>query len=377
MKAKFVIAIGWLVFAVNFGLLFVSSPARSQSSGSAEWERIVAAAKKEGKLVAGIPASADLRKQIEATFKAKFPGIELELMPSRGAQNARKIADEYKAGIHNTDLSIGGTDTMLYGFVEPGIAEPFEPFMVLPEVKDPKQWWGGHIWGDNKSGKRLIYSFGAFTSDNLWYNTELVKPEEIRSYDDLLQPKWKGRIGLLDPRNPGCGHSTWTFFWMIKGEDYLKKLVQQELLISTNQRLLGEGLAKEKIALTIGISYYTLEPFIKAALPVKALPVTKEGTYTSNGSQTITIVKNPPHPNATKVFVNWLLSKEGQEMFGKAMGQATRRLDVDTKWLRTIGVYAAKDTLSVETYYKLQNHLEDAIDQYRRPAMEIARQLVR
>ena len=59
------------------------------------------------------------------------------------------------------------------------------------------------------------------------------------------------------------------------------------------------------------------------------------------------------------------------------MGQATRRLDVDTKWLRTIGVYAAKDTLSVETYYKLQNHLEDAIDQYRRPAMEIARQLVR
>ena len=72
---------------------------------------------------------------------------------------------------------------MLYGFVEPGIAEPFEAFMVLPEVKDPKQWWGGHIWGDNKSGKRLNYSFGAFTSDNLWYNTELVKPEKIRSYD--------------------------------------------------------------------------------------------------------------------------------------------------------------------------------------------------
>ena len=90
MKAKFVIAIGWLVFAVNFALLLVSSPAHSQSSGSAEWERIVAAAKKEGKLVAGIPASADLRKQIEATFKAKFPGIELELMPSRGRAERKK-----------------------------------------------------------------------------------------------------------------------------------------------------------------------------------------------------------------------------------------------------------------------------------------------
>src|SRR5262245_23312912 len=347
----------------------------SQTNASVDWERIVAAARKEGRLAAGIPASADLRKQMEATFKAKFSGIELELSPSSGSQNARNIAEEYKAGIRNFDLSIGGTDTMLYGFVEPGIAEPFEPYLLLPEVKDPKQWWGGHIWGDNKGGKRLIYSFEAFTSDNLWHNTELVKPEELRSYDDLLLPKWKGKIGLLDPRNPGAGHSTWTFLWMIRGEEFLKKLVQQDLLISTNQRLLGEGLAKGKISLTIGISYYTLEPFIKAGLPVKALPVPKEGTYTSNGSGTITIVKNPPHPNATKVFVNWLLGKEGQETFSKAMGQATRRLDVDTKWLGAIGVHAAKDTLSIETYYKLQNHLEDAIDQYRRPAMEIARQV--
>lgn len=223
--------------------------------------------------------------------------------------------------MRNFDLSIGGTDTMLYGLVEPGIAEPFESYMVLPEVRDPKQWWGGHIWGDNVGTKRFNYSFQAYTSDNLWYNTELLKPEEIRSYDDLLQPKWKGKIGLLDPRNPGAGHSTWTFFWMIKGEDYLKKLVQQDLLISTNQRQIADALAKGKLSLTIGISYYTLEPFIKAGLPVKALPLPKEGTHTSNGSGTITILKNPPHPNTTKVFVNWLLSREGQEIFGKRWGR--------------------------------------------------------
>src|SRR5258706_15804203 len=96
------------------------------------------------KLVAGIPASADLRKQLEAAFKAKFPVIEIELSPSRGPQNVRKIAEEYKAGIHHFDLSIGGTDTMLYGFVEPAIAQPFQPFMLLPEGKEPKQRWGAH-----------------------------------------------------------------------------------------------------------------------------------------------------------------------------------------------------------------------------------------
>ena len=376
MKTTLTALLIWSLVGAQGVLLLISNRAHSQTGATAEWERTMAAAKKEGKLVAGIPASADLRKQLEAAFKAKFPGIEIELSPSRGPQNVRKIAEEYKAGIRNFDLSIGGTDTMLYGFVEPAIAEPFEPYMILPEVKDPKQWWGGHIWGDNQGGKRFIYSFEAFTSDNLWHNTELVKAEEIRSYDDLLHPKWKGKIAILDPRNPGAGHSTWTFLWMIKGEEFLKKLVQQDLLVSTNQRLLGEALAKGKISLTIGISYYTLEPFLKAGLPVKALPVPKEGTYTSNGSGTVTIVKNPPHPNATKVFINWLLSKEGQETFGTAIGQATRRLDVDTKALRAFGVHAAKDSLSLESYYKLQNHLEDAINKYRRPAMEIARQLI-
>jgi len=245
MKTKVERRLFEIIGAALIVFFFSWGNALAQTGSAAEWERIVAAAKKEGKLVAGIPASAELRKQIEATFKSKYPGIEVELSASRGPQNIRKIADEYQAGVRNFDLSIGGTDTMLYGLVEPGIAEPFGSYMVLPEVRDPKQWWGGHIWGDNVGTKRFNYSFQAYTSDNLWYNTELLKPEEIRSYDDLLQPKWKGKVGLLDPRNPGAGHSTWTFFWMIKGEDYLKKLVQQDLLISTNQDRSPTRLPKE------------------------------------------------------------------------------------------------------------------------------------
>ena len=139
MKTTLTALLIWSLVGAQGVLLMISNRAHSQTGATAEWERTMAAAKKEGKLVAGIPASADLRKQLEAAFKAKFPGIEIELSPSRGPQNVRKIAEEYKAGIRNFDLSIGGTDTMLYGFVEPAIAEPFEPYMILPEVKDPKQ----------------------------------------------------------------------------------------------------------------------------------------------------------------------------------------------------------------------------------------------
>ena len=107
--------------------------------------------------------------------------------------------------------------------------------------------------------------------------------------------------------------------------------------------MLGENLAKGRLALTIGLTYYSLAPFIKANQPIKPLPEAKEGSYTSSGSGALSVVKNSTRPNATKLFVNWLLSKEGQEIYGKAMGQATRRLDVDTKFLLESGTRASKD----------------------------------
>ena len=160
-------------------------------------------------------------------------------------------------------------------------------------------------------------------------NTTQVEPREIRSFDDLLNPKWKGRIGFLDPRNAGSGQNTWAFLWKVKGEEYLGKLVQQDLLITQNQRQIAEALTKGKLAFTIGLSHYTYEPFIKAGLPVKPVPNIKEGAHANNGSGVVTIVKNPPHPNATKVFVNWLLGKEGQETLrqGDGPGNAPARCE--------------------------------------------------
>jgi ABC-type Fe3+ transport system substrate-binding protein len=249
-----------------------------------------------------------------------------------------------------------------------------EPWFILPEVKDPKNWWGGHIWIDN--AKRFVYAFQAYQTENTWYNTELMKPEEIRSFDDLLDPKWKGKIGFLDPRTPGSGASIWSYLREIKGEEYLKRLVAQNMLIGRDQRLLAENLAKGKIALVIGLTYYSLVSFFKVGLPVKPLPNPREGVYVSGGSGHLTIIKNPPHPNATKIFVNWLLGKEGQDLFSKAMGQATRRLDVDTRALKEFGVIAAKDSITLDQYYKLENQSEEKVYKVRDPGAQLARKLL-
>jgi iron(III) transport system substrate-binding protein len=346
----------------------------AQSPTANEWARVLDAARKEGKVTVSIPASAEMRKQLEDGFRRRF-GIEVEIFTARGSAAVRRMADEFKAGVRYFDLHIGGSSSIVSGMLDEDILDAIEPWLILPEVKDVKQWWGGHLWVDG--AKRYIYMFQAYLTESIWYNTELANPSELRSYDDFLSPKWKGKIGLLDPRTPGAGDSHWSFMWDVKGEPYLKKLVQQDLLLGRDQRVLGESLAKGRVAVVTGLTYYSYLPFIKAGLPIKALPVLKEGTFGTGGSGNLAIIKNPAHPNATKVFVNWLLGREGQEIVSRALGQATRRLDVDTKWLRETGVIPAKDQMSVKDFWLIENQSEEKLDKVREPAQKFAQALLR
>jgi iron(III) transport system substrate-binding protein len=343
-----------------------------QSKGS-DWEGTLEAARKEGKVVVSVPTSAELRKELETGFKKSVPGIELELSIARGASNTNKMVEEQRAGLRTVDLHLGGTTSIISGPLAQNLLAPIPPLMLLPEVRDAKNWWGGHIWADN--AKKYIYSFTAYVTETVWYNSTLVNPEEITSYDSLLDPKWKGKIAILDPRTPGAGESTWGFLWKVKGEQFLNKLAAQEMLVGRNLRQLGEAVARGKAALSIGLSYYTYLPFIKAGLPVRPLSAVKEGFYAASGSGNVTVLRGAPHPNAAGVFLHWLLSKEGQTAFTKAMGQPTRRLDVDTQWTKEFGHVAAKETLTPEKFDELENSSENVVNKMRRPAMTLAEKL--
>jgi iron(III) transport system substrate-binding protein len=361
-----------------FGLCLVMAPSLglaqgAKPGGQAEWEQTIAAAKKEGKVVISIPSSSELRTAIEARFEKRF-GIDVEAVSGRASSIVRRMVEEYKAGVHYFDLHIGGSQSILTGLLPEGVLDPVEPAMILPEVKDPKEWWGGHIWADN--AKRYIYTTLAYQSESLWYNSQLMKPDEMKSFDDLLDKKFYGKLGLLDPRTPGAGASIWSYLREIKGDEFMRKLVAQKMLIGRDQRVLAESLAKGRIMLGMGLTYYSYAPFVKAGLPIAPLPIPREGIFVSGGSGNLAIFKNAPHPNALHVFVNWLLGKEGQELYSKALGQGTRRLDVDTKWLRKFGVIAAKDNLTLDDYMKLENQSEDRIRKIREPGAALARKLL-
>ena len=358
----------------SFSIFPISAGAQSTPS-KGEWDKVVEAAKKEGKVIVSIPTSAELRKEFETGFQKAYPGIELELNVARGASNINKIAEEQNAGVRSIDLHIGGTTSIITGLLAQNFLDPVMPSMILPEVRDPKSWWGGHIWAD--SAKRFVYSFTAYMTETIWYNTTLVRPEEINSWDNLLDPKWKGKIVILDPRSPGSGESNWAFLLRIKGESFLAKLAAQEMMVGRNLRQLGEQVARGKSAISIGVSYYTYVPFIKAGLPVKSISNIKEGYYAGTGSGNLAVLKNVAHPNAAKVFVNWLLSKDGQAAFTKALGQPTRRFDVDTKWTKDFGHPSAKEFLTPEKFDELENGSEEVVIKYRKPAMQLAEKLFR
>src|SRR2546430_5307591 len=145
------VGLGGLRLWASFG------SALAQVDWKKDWERSLQGAKREGKIVIGIPARAELRTQLEAVFKPKF-GINMELLTARGPQNASRIASEYKAGVKYFDVFIGGSGTY-ESLVDDGMVEPFAPNLILPEVNEEKYWGGGHISEDNVKTKRFLYSF--------------------------------------------------------------------------------------------------------------------------------------------------------------------------------------------------------------------------
>jgi len=359
---------------ISLALLLVvgsGSLALAKKGWQAEWERVKAAARKEGKVVVNIPPNPKLRKDLEKVMKEKF-GLKLELLLARGSKSSRRIAAEHKAGVHYFDVAILSPAQVVPRLRPIGAVLPLWPHLILPEVKDPKKWWGGHIFMDG--GKKYNYASAAYMLDNVWYNTNLVKEHEVTSWDDLLKPKFKGKIGLFDPRMGGAGRGIFGFIWEAKGEEYIKKLAAQKIVLG-DRRPLADQLAKGKLHITIGPTYYTFRRFHKVGLPVASFPKLKEGSYVSIGNGGPVMIANAPHPNAAKVFVNWLLSREGQDLYTRAHVQATRRLDVDTKWTIKFGVRAAKDYITPKDFLTRENQSEKRNKSIRLPALKFAKKL--
>jgi len=324
-----------LIAAVLIALVFVSSAiAYGASVNDPAWEKIVGAGKKEAKVVVFGPPGADVRDAYTIGFQKKYPEIEVDFNGMQGAQVAPKLLAELKAQQYRTDLVVAGTTTALEGLAPVNAIMPMQPLLVGPESRDLSKWQAGKLhFSDDGEKYNLVY--GNRVQVAFVYNRDSLAPGKIKSWKDLLNPEWKGKIAMLDPRRAGGGLDISTFWYTNEklglGKSFVKQLfTTQDIFTSNEERQIVDFVARGRYPIAIGPSG-TLTFQLKAqGLPVELFGSAglQEGGFVTASNGTISVVKNAPHPNAAKVYLNYLLSNEGQVAWSKASGLASLRRDV-------------------------------------------------
>jgi len=319
-----------LFSAVLFFLGFVLVD-DSRAQWQEEWKRVLQGAKREGKVSVIIPVGREAYDALVDPFQ-KQHGITVETFVDRGAGIAPKVSAERGAGQYLWDVVITGTTTALGALIPMGALDPLDPAFILPDVKDPKSWRGGSLEFIDPGHQMLVVT--PFQRGTLFINPKMVKPEEFRSYKDLLDPKWKGKIIMDDPRRAGPGQATFTFFYLHPelGPNYIRALAKQELIIFKDFAQEVDEVGRGKFPILIGTADANAEERIRQGVPIHIVDPRqlREGSDVSPANGAVSIFNKPPHPNAAKLYLNWFLSKEGQTVFARAMGYVSSRLDVPT-----------------------------------------------
>jgi iron(III) transport system substrate-binding protein len=364
----------WAIGSFIVALWGVSTAAGASSTkeipeGSrADWEAIVAAAKKEGKVVISGIQGVDVDKLFKEHFEVAFPGIKVESVPDRDA--TERIIAERRAGKFIPDVYLGAASSNEFSSLRAqGICQPLRPFLVLPEVLDESRWFEGKLWFIDKEEKySLVYAVAVGTL--IAVNTNLIKPHEITSYTQLVDPRWRGKIVSNDilRGTSGTGGGLIKFLYLHPnlGPNFLKKLFgEMEITLSRDMRQMIDWLGQGRFAFALFPAWTDTEKAGRSGLPVAMVNSKrmKEGFPVVSGRRTVMVLNPAPHPNAAKVFVNWLLSRAGQAGVERVLTYPSLRVDTPTKSLLPELLVPEKGKefmfLSLEKYW----HLDDEIHQ--------------
>jgi iron(III) transport system substrate-binding protein len=320
----------WLAASVASLVLIHMAPAGAQD-WKAEWDKVVAAANAEGTLVLDSQPNIEMRKFVQAEWAKAYPKIALSVSTSPGTQFIARIRTERSAGKYLWDVSVSSVTTA-YTLYHENVLDPLAPEFILPDVKDPATWGGWDNVFMDKEGKYVFGMSAALKSP--YYNTAQVAPDKVAQLGlkTLLDPTYKGKILWHDPLVSGSGQ---TFAYVLRtrlGDDALRQLIlDQKIVFMAQQDQVVEAMAR-------GVGWIGIGPFVRAHLePYLAAGVKMDVRAFGNdpsmnemgtGGAGLYVYNKRPHPNATRVFVNWILSKDVQLGLAKATLQDSRRQDL-------------------------------------------------
>ncbi len=320
--------------AFFLALLACAAPAAAQApmpDWHAEWQKTVAAANAEGSLTLVSQPNQDARDFILREFPKAYPGIKVSLSVLETPEFIARIRTERGAGKYLWDLGVAGPPS---GFIleRDGVLDPVLPEIADPETRNPDLWGG---WQDAFFDKSHTYVFAmAKFIAGPWYDALKIPPEKVaaQGLKLLLDPSLKGKIAWHDPVLPGSGTS-YAYLLRVKlGDDGFKQLIlDQGINFVPQQFQVVEAVARGTAWIGIGPPVRSLMgPYTKAGVKtdIRSFGTSPDNNLEAIGGGALFVIKDRPHPNATKVFVTWLLSKDVQYGMAKATDQASRRRDV-------------------------------------------------
>jgi iron(III) transport system substrate-binding protein len=301
-----------------------------------EWDKVLAAAKKEGVVFVYGPPGPFQREAVVTGWEKAFPDIKIEYTAARGTQILPKVIRERESGVYNWDAGLSSTDPTVYMLPPIKALAPLREALIDPDIFADSKWHGGFNEGFVDKDKKYFYSPMGLAGMNLGHvNRDCVKKEAFSKADDFMKPEFKGKIVTFDPLRPGSGSRSLWRLTVDKGTDWLKKMfIEQEVTISTDYRQMTEWLVSCRKPIALGIPDDPISQMQKQGIGKNIEELTgpayfgNHGNGWAGGNENVGIFNNPPHPNAAKLFVNWYLSRDGQATYAKLNKGNSRRKDV-------------------------------------------------
>ncbi len=286
--------------AAGMATAFAPSANAAAPAPSKVTAELIAAAQKEGKAIWYTAVDLPVAERMAKAFEAKYPGITVRVERSGGERIFQRISQEHASKIHAVDVVNSSDAAHFIVWKRDGILAPYVPEDVAnhypAEHKDPD---------------------GQFATWRIWlcvigYNTKLVKPEEApKSYADLLDPKW---VGKMVKAHPGYSGTIMTATYQISrdlGWDYLEKLSRQKVMQVQSSADPPKKLALGERAVMADGNEYNLIQMKEKGEPVEIVYPT-EGTPIIVGPSGV--MKNAPNPNAARLLTSWMFSQEAQQL---------------------------------------------------------------
>ena len=339
----------------------------------AEWGRVVAEAEKEGELVLNSQANQAAREFLQREWPKAYPKIALSVSAFPEPQILARVRTERQAEKYLWDVSVAATSAG-YAFAKDGALDPMLPELIDPEVNKP-ELWGGWDEAFVDAQRKYVFSITAYVASP-FFNAATIAPEKIArlGIKAMIEPEYAGKIAWHEPTIPGGGRTYAQLIHTQLGEAGLRKLLlEQKVVFTQQQHQVVEAMARGTAWIGIGPPVRSLiRPFLQAGVNVDARPFgnAPERGVVSIGGSGVYVFNKRPHPNATKVFVNWLLSRDVQHGFSKATDQRSRRRDVpETAEPDSVPIPGAKYIVTQrEENTDLQNETLRIIAEIRRAA---------